>query len=124
MALVAGRHSAPPTPTGTWRGTSLCVDRATDKACRDEQVVYRFGPSPTHPDSIAMAATKVIKGKEVPMGSIELGYDATTSEWAMEFTTSLRGRWAFRFAGDQMTGTLVERPSRLIRRVAARRSPP
>src|ERR1044072_7087199 len=44
---------APGTPAsailGTWRGTSICVDRATDRSCRDETVVYEVdsaaGPS-------------------------------------------------------------------------------
>ncbi len=125
-AIAAGLRIDPPDLKGTWRGTSICVDHATDTACKDEQVTYRLRSSAAHPDSIAMAAGKIIDGKEEPMGDLELGLDPKTGELAMVLTSPrFHGRWAFRIQGDTMTGTLVELPSgRLVRRVAAKRTRP
>lgn len=124
--IAAGLPADPPDLTGTWRGTSICVDHAHDTACRDEQVVYRFGRG-AHADSIAMHAGKMISGVEEVMGDLELGPDPKTGELAMNFVApnGFHGRWAFRIAGDRLSGTLVELPGgRLVRRVAARRTGP
>lgn len=122
-ALALVRQPAP--VAGEWRGTSLCVDKAKDPACHDEQVVYQFTRVAGRADSMALAASKIVAGRLEPMGDLGLHWEAKTSQWVMEFTApnGFHGLWAFRPAGDRLTGSLTELPSgRLVRRVDAKRS--
>ena len=45
---------------GTWRGSSVCVDRQAAPACNDEQVVYEIGASPgrryERPEGLGLAS--------------------------------------------------------------------
>jgi len=59
---------------GTWRGTSVCADRVAAPACQDEVVVYEFTAGPK-PGIVRWAADKVVDGKRVPMGELELSFD-------------------------------------------------
>jgi hypothetical protein len=124
-ALVAA--AAPPAAErilGTWRGTSICVDKATDRFCKDERVVYVFQPIEGRRDSVQLEASKIVGGKIELMGVIGLTRDSLTGVWSYEFTSS-RGqhaRWAYQVRGAALSGTLVDLPSgRLVRRVAVRR---
>ena len=109
---------------GTWRGTSLCVDRARDTACHDEEVIYQVDSAAGPTGPVRVVADKVVNGSRESMGVIRLRYDTTTHAWAAEIRTA-RGQvlWSFAPNGDEMSGTLLELPSRrLIRRVAVRRT--
>jgi hypothetical protein len=119
---------APGTPAsailGTWRGTSICVDRATDRSCRDETVVYEVDSAAGPRGPVRMRADKIVGGVREPMGVLRLQYDSTTRRWSMEFEARFHARWSFEPAGDSMLGALRELPSlRLVRRVAVRREP-
>lgn len=107
---------------GTWRGSSTCVDPASDTACRDEEVIYQVDSAASPNGPLRMVADKVVNGSRQPMGTLHLSYDAVQRVWSVEFRTRTQVRWSFAPAGDTMSGTLTEVPSgRLIRRVAVRR---
>jgi hypothetical protein len=56
---------------GTWEGTSLC--QVKPSPCHDEQVVYRV--TKTAPLRYKLDAYKVVGGKELFMGAIDLTFD-------------------------------------------------
>jgi hypothetical protein len=108
---------------GTWRGTSICVDKATDTFCHDEVVVYEFETAGQPRGSVVWHPSKIVNGEVLPMGDMELAWDAASRTWSKEFTSPrFHGRWSLAVEGSKMTGSLVELPSgRLARRVAAKR---
>lgn len=124
LVCLASQAARPADILGTWRGSSICVDRAHDPACTDEQVIYQVDSlaSPTGP--VRMAADKIVNGVRRPMGVFRLNYDSTTRAWSVEFHARFNARWSFTLQGDHMTGTLVELPAgRLVRRVTTSRQP-
>lgn len=58
---------------GVWRGHSECSVK--NSPCHDEVNVYRFSKIDGRPNVFMVAASKVIDGKEVVMGSSEWKYD-------------------------------------------------
>jgi hypothetical protein len=108
---------------GTWRGTSTCVDKATDTSCHDEVVIYEFEAAGQPRGRVVWRPSKVVNGSVLPMGELELAWDAAEKTWSKEFTSPrFHGRWSLTVEGPKMTGSLVELPSgRLVRRVAAAR---
>lgn len=129
VVLLAGLLlQAPGTPAarilGTWRGTSTCVDKQTDRACTDEVVIYDVDSAAGPRGPVRMSADKVVDGVRQPMGVLRLQYDSTSRTWFADFTTRVPVRWRFEPRGDVLVGTLTEEPSaRVIRRVTARRGP-
>lgn len=128
LALALLVFQAPETPAagilGTWRGTSICVDRQADPACSDESVIYEVDSAAGPRGPVRMLADKVVNGVREPMGALRLQYDSTTRSWSAELTTRLHSRWSFEPQGDAMAGALRELPSeRLVRRVMVRRTP-
>ncbi|HJQ66543.1 MAG TPA: hypothetical protein VJ816_09215 [Gemmatimonadales bacterium] len=108
---------------GTWHGTSICVDRARDTACHDEEVIYTVDSAAGPTGPVRMVADKVVNGSRESMGELRLRYDTTTGAWSAELQGRFHMRWSFEPKGDAMSGTLVELPSgRRIRRVDARRT--
>jgi hypothetical protein len=57
--------------SGTWEGTSLC--QAKPSPCHDEDVIYRF--TQTAPERYKLDAYKIVGGKELFMGAIDLTFD-------------------------------------------------
>jgi hypothetical protein len=105
----------------TWKGESICVgNRPT---CKNEVVVYRFEAIAGKPDRALLLADKIIDGKRVPMGKLELRYDESKREMSGEFTRGqTHGLWQYKVTGDSMEGTLVLLPDReLVRRVNVKR---
>lgn len=108
---------------GTWRGTSICVDRQVDRACQDEEVIYDIDSASSPRGPVRMRADKIVSGVRQPMGVLRLGFDSTTHIWSAELSTRFSGRWSFEVKGDVLEGTLKELPSeRLVRRVKAHRA--
>ena len=121
---LAAQAARPADILGTWRGSSICVDRAHDPACKDEAVIYQVDSLMIPTGPVRMSADKIVNGVRQPMGVLWLRYDSTAHAWSMEFQTRSRERWSFVANGDTMTGTLVELPSgRLVRRVTTSRQP-
>ena len=70
---------------GTWRGSSVCVDRQAAPACTDEQVVYEIRGRPGKPHMVTVNADKIVDGKRVPMGVLDFTHEAKSSSWITEF---------------------------------------
>ena len=90
---------------GTWRGTSTCADLAAAPSCRDETVVYDFTPGPKA-GTVVWKADKVVDGKRVPMGEMDLTYDAGQTCWSAEFRSPrVHSVWCLIVDGTHLTGT-------------------
>lgn len=80
---------------GTWRGNSVCLDRASP--CHDEVNVYRFAKIAGKPYIFLVTASKVVDGKEIVMGSGQWRYDdgakTLVSESPRIRLTILRANW-------------------------------
>ena len=68
MLLAA---AAPDPVAGTWEGTSLC--QVKPSPCHDEHVIYRV--TSTAVRQYKFDAFKLVEGKELYMGTIDLTYD-------------------------------------------------
>ncbi len=116
VALAAAPRAA---ILGTWKGTSICVKSPEFPSCHDEVVVYEFRESAKGGDAVTLAASKVVNGETGLMGEFELTWDAKQEAWISEYTTPrVHILWTFFVRGDEITGTLVNLPSKhLIRNV-------
>jgi hypothetical protein len=90
---------------GTWRGTSTCTDLAAAPACRDEVVVYDFTLG-AKPGTVVWKADKVVDGKRVPMGEMDVTYNAEQKCWFAEFQSArVHSVWCLVVDGAHLTGT-------------------
>jgi hypothetical protein len=124
---VAAFAAAPrPAILGTWNGTSTCVKSTELPSCHDEVVVYEFKESPRGGDATTLDAFKIVNGEKQFMGDMGFTWDARQEAWISEYTTSrVHILWTFFVRGDEITGTLVDLPSKhLIRNVAVKRQKP
>lgn len=104
---------------GTWRGTSICVDRAAAPACRDERVVYEFTPG-SKPGVVHWAADKIVDGERVPMGAFDLTYDAAEKCWKGEVQAGVHSVWRLNVTGASLSGTgRVVPGNQVIRQISA-----
>jgi hypothetical protein len=111
---------------GTWKGTSTCVKSPEFPACHDEVVVYEVKASSGGEDAVTLEAFKIVNGEKQSMGEIEFTWDAKQGAWVSEFTTPrVHVLWTFFVHGDDITGTLVDLPSKhLIRNVSVKKQKP
>ena len=127
VAASASAADDPRTILGSWRGTSLCVNLQAAPACRDEEVLYKFRETtPPAAGKLTLQADKIVDGKVVPMGVLDLVWDSKASAWTSEISTPrVHALWSYALPkGDELAGTLVSLPDRaLLRKVAVRRSP-
>ena len=108
--------------TGTWRGDSVCVGNRP--ACKNEVVVYRFEPVAGRSTLITVFADKIIKGKRVPMYTLEFQYDEAKRTLSCEFTQGhTHGIWEYKVTSDEtIEGTGIVLPGKSVaRRVKVRR---
>jgi hypothetical protein len=100
---------------GTWTGTSVCVGNRP--ACKNEEVVYRFVPVDGKPEFVRLLGDKIIDGKRVPMGALELRYDEADHSLTGEFMRGqTHGMWRFTVSGDAMKGNLFTLPDKTVAR--------
>ena len=111
---------------GTWKGTSTCVNSTEFPSCHDEVVVYEFKESAKGGDAVTVDAFKIVGGEKQFMGDLEFSWDAKQEAWISELTTPrVHALWTFFVHGDDITGTLVDLPSKhLIRNVAVKKQKP
>jgi hypothetical protein len=103
---------------GTWHGTSMCADRKSDTACKDEEVVYVVKGMRAVRDTVGMEAFKIINGERISMGMLTLAYSRGSDLWTFELAARVHALWAFQVKDSTAHGSLVELPSkRLIRTV-------
>jgi hypothetical protein len=107
---------------GTWRGTSTCTDRVAAPSCHDETVVYDFTAG-TKSGTVTWKADKVVDGKRLPMGEMDLAYDPGEKCWVAEFRSpSVHSRWCLTVDGTHLTGTGRLLPDKqMIRKIDARK---
>jgi hypothetical protein len=107
---------------GTWRGTSTCTDRVAAPACHDEVVVYDFTAG-EKPGSVHWKADKVVEGQRLPMGEMDLVYDAAERCWMAEFSSArVHSVWCLVVDGAHLTGTARLLPGKqTVRRIDARK---
>ena len=110
---------------GVWRGTSTCTDRVAAPACRDEVVVYELTVG-DKPGSILWKADKIVDGQRLPMGEMDLVYDAVEACWKAEFQSPRsHSVWCLTIEGRHMTGTGRLLPgNQTIRAIDARKDSP
>jgi len=122
LAASPAPAGSPSDLLGTWRGTSVCTDRALTPACKDEVVVYEFTAGPT-PGSVHWKADKVVNGERQTMGEFDLTWAADRACWAAEFQSPrMRSAWCVQADGKHLTGTGRLLPgNETIRRIEARK---
>ena len=107
---------------GTWHGTSICVDKQVDRACKDVEVIYEIDSAVGPRGPVRISADKIVNGARDNMGVFRLTYDSTADLWFADFNTRIRARWTFVPHGNSIVGDLSELPARrLVRRIAVRR---
>ena len=107
---------------GSWRGTSICVDRVQFPACKDEQVVYDVRRKGSAQDTVTLRADKVVNGVREFMAEFDFSR-APDSTWVTTYESPrIRIRIVLRVRGSQMTGVLTDEPSaRRVREIAVAR---
>jgi hypothetical protein len=97
---------------GTWRGTSLCLDRVALPACADEQVVYDITAPPDRPDAMTVKADKIVDGRRVPMGEVTFTPDTASGRWVSEIKTpNVHAVWHLRLHDGVLSGGMFLLPS-------------
>ena len=100
---------------GDWTGESLC--QGYRPACHDERVVYHISKTLDKPDTVTLAADKIVDGKPEQMGVLEFKYDSEKGTLTSEFTRgNTHGLWELTVKGDEMEGTLIILPDKTIGR--------
>jgi hypothetical protein len=103
-------------PTGVWRGTSMCTLRPS--SCKDEVVVYRI-TRVNASDSLSIDARKIVNGQEEEMGIIACHSAASGAQLTC---TMPNGVWHFTIRGDSLVGDLRLPDNRKFRDVRTTRS--
>ncbi|MFN2570045.1 MAG: hypothetical protein ABR537_00330 [Gemmatimonadales bacterium] len=127
LILVAG-HAAPSAQdvdiVGSWRGTSLCVDKEHFPACKDEQVIYDVQRKSSARDTVTLRADKVVQGVREFMGEFEFRRTPDSSWVAHYQNPHVRIRIVLRVRGPRLTGALTDEPTgRRVREIALERIP-
>ena len=119
--LAQGPRSA---LVGTWRGSSLCLDRAALPACADEQVVYDITAPPDTPNAITVKADKIVDGRRVPMGEATFTPDPASGRWMSEIKTpNVHALWHLRLHDGVLSGGMFLLPSTTaVRRIELERA--
>ena len=103
--------------TGTWRGTSECMQ--PDTPCHDEVNVYRFAAIAGRPGMFSSVGSKIVDGKEVVMGSLDWTYD---SDHHVLESKIEHGKFRLVVSGNKIEGTLTLTDHTLYRRIHLERS--
>jgi hypothetical protein len=100
---------------GTWRGSSICINREAAPACTDERVIYRIKGTPGKVGAVTVEADKIVDGKAVPMGVLDFVYNPRDESWTSEIETPRYHQlWRLVVRGTTMTGTLSLLPSKTV----------
>ena len=109
--------SAMTAPTGTWRGTSICLTQKGQ--CGSDSVVYRIAATGGTPDSVSLATSTIGLRGERPTGQLRCRYDATSSILSCDAPAGVL-RLAVR--GTELGGRLTRHDGVDLRYVYVRRS--
>lgn len=99
---------------GTWEGTSTCTDRVLTPACKDEIAVYEFTAG-AQPGTAHWVADKVVDGKRVTMGEMDMTYDPGDACWKSEFkSATAHVVWCLKVDGAKLTGSAWHLPGKQV----------
>ena len=110
VAIVALLHTLIQAPdiVGTWRGTSLCIDRKHYPACNDEQALYEIRRLGRSADSVVVKAQKVVAGS-VELVSEDNFARQSDGSWRTDIMTPrFHVRITLRVVGDSIAGSLMD----------------
>src|SRR3954447_24595514 len=110
--------AAPADPVaGTWEGTSLC--QVKPSACHDEHVIYRT--TLIGPGRYKIDAYKVVSGKELFMGAIDVQLDPARAQLDGPVMSGgqARGRLHLALKGTHLSGTMTLADGTLYRLIEA-----
>jgi hypothetical protein len=97
---------------GTWRGTSLCVNRQALPSCNDEQVIYEIVATPGQVDAITIKSDKIVRGVREPMGEMSFHPDATPGRYVTEIETPrVHVLWHLSLKDGALSGGMTLLPS-------------
>ena len=114
--------SQDPEILGSWRGTSLCVDKTHFPACNDEQVIYDVSRHGSARDTVTLRADKIVNGEREFMGEFDFARTRDSSWVAYYQNPRVRIRITLRIHGAEMTGRMVDERSELqVRQMALTR---
>jgi hypothetical protein len=95
---------------GSWRGTSICVDKVNFPACNDEHVIYDVRRKGSGRDTVTLRADKIVNGVREFMA--EFDFHRADSTWVAEYQGArVRIRIVLRVRAAHMTGVLTDEPS-------------
>ena len=115
------RSAAPDTslPTGTWRGTSLCL--VGKPVCKDEIAVYHITPA-TGADSVTIVANKVVAGREVDMATLHCRFARAAETLLCAMPAGKRpGEWRFVRHGATLVGSLTLADGQRVRAIRVKK---
>jgi hypothetical protein len=109
--------AAPDPVTGTWEGTSLC--QVKPSPCHDEHVIYRV--TPTGHGLYRIDAYKVVDGKKLFMGAIDVQLDPTHTrlDGPVMSGGQSRGRLHLTLKGAHLSGRMTQSDGTLYRLIEA-----
>jgi len=108
---------------GSWKGTSLCVDKEHFPACKDEQVIYDV--KPVSRDTVNLRADKVVNGVREFMGAFDFARAADSSWVAHYQNPRVKLEIVLRIKANHMTGYMRDEASgRRPREMLLDRVPP
>ena len=127
LALAAGStfaQSGRDEFVGTWRGTSLCLNREALPACADEQVVYEITAPSGRTDLLIVKADKIVDGRRVPMGEVTFHPDMAEGRWVSEIETpNVHALWHLALHAGALSGGMDLLPSTTpVRKIELRRA--
>lgn len=118
-AVCSAQNNAAIPVLGQWEGESICTIK--DSPCHDEHVIYRIIQDAKVPEKLAIAAYKVVNGKELWMGDIDCRFVAEASELRCHYKPT--DSWVYKLSGDAMKGTLIINGNTLYRNISVKRVP-
>jgi hypothetical protein len=110
FAIVALLHTLIQAPdiVGSWRGTSVCIDRQHFPACNDEQAFYEIRRQGRSTDSVIVKAQKMVSGSVEPVSEDTFTRQPDGS-WRTDIATPrFHVRVLLRVVGDSITGSLMD----------------
>jgi hypothetical protein len=120
IAWAAQRNHSASELLGTWDGTSVCTDRVAAPACKDEVVIYDFMAA-EKPGVVHWNADKIVEGKRLPMGELDLVYDDSEGCWKAEFSSPrMHMVWSVIVKGSALSGNATLLPGKqVVRKIEA-----
>lgn len=103
--------------SGTWEGTSLC--QVKPSPCRDEHALYRFTKIAS--GHYRLDGYKVVRGKELFMGPIDVVFDSGRGEIRGTIGGSRGSQLLLKLKSNHLSGRLTESDGTIYRLIEVTR---